>query len=103
MRFKSTWILAALLLLIAAYYFLFEQRRQEAGERESRMSRRLLPYDKSEIDRFVLINPQGDRIEIEKSDTGWEIVSPVVTDASRSTIDAILIQLLPGNSIPSRT
>ena len=65
------------------------------------MSRRLLPYDKSEIDRFVLINPQGDRIEIEKSDTGWEIVSPVVTDASRSTIDAILIQLLPGWKLDS--
>jgi len=101
MRFKSTWILAALLVLIAVYYFLVEERRQEADERESKMSKRLFPYDKNGIDRFVLINPQGDRIEIEKSYTDWKIVSPVFTDASRATIDAILMQLLPGIKLDS--
>jgi len=101
MRFKSTWILASLLILIAAYYFLFEEKRQEAVERESRVSRRLFPYDKDGIDRFVLINPQGDRIEVERSYAGWKIVSPVVTDASRATIDAILMQLLPGRKLDS--
>lgn len=101
MRFKSTWILAALLVLIAAFYILVEERKQAADERESRMSRRLFPYDRDGIDSFVLINPKGDRIEIEKSDTGWKIISPVVTDASRATIDAILMQLLPGQKLDS--
>ena len=101
MKFKSTWIFAVLLVLIASYYFLVEVRRQEAEERETKMSKRLFPYDKDGIDRFVLINPQGDRIEIVKSDTGWKIISPVVTDASRATVDAILLQLLPGRKLDS--
>ncbi len=99
MRFRSTLILAILLVAIAAYYFLFEVKKQEADERERRMSTRIFPYDKDEIDRFVLINPKGDRIEIEKTIAGWEIVSPVVTDASRATVDAVLTQLLPGSKL----
>jgi hypothetical protein len=105
MRLKSTLILACLLIVIAAYYFLVEQRKQETVERESRTSRRIFPYDKEGIDRFVLINPKGERIEIEKTvtGTGWKIVSPVVTDASRSMVDAILMQLLPGRKLDSFT
>jgi hypothetical protein len=103
MRFKSTWILAILLVAIAAYYFLVEERRKEADERRSKMSRRIFPYGREEIDRFVLINPQGDRIEIEKTYTGWKIISPVVTEASPAMIDAILMQLLPGWKLDSFT
>lgn len=101
MRFRSTWILAILLVVIAAYYFLFEVRKDAAVDRERRLSRRIFPYDKNGIDRFVLINPQGDRVEIEKTYTGWQIVSPVVAEASKATIDAILIQLLPGRKLDS--
>ena len=101
MRFKSTWILAVLLLIIAAYYFLVEERRKEEAEREARVSRRLLPYDKERVDRFTLINPQGDSIEVVRSEPGWGIVHPVDTDASKATIEAILMQLLPGQKLDS--
>jgi hypothetical protein len=103
MRIKSTLILAALLVVIAAYYFLIEERKQESAERETKLSGRIFPYDKGKIDRFVLINPQGERIEIEKSVDGWKIVSPVFTDASSSMVDAILVQLLPGRKLDSFT
>lgn len=101
MRFKSTWILAVLLVLVAAYFFLVEERRKVTDERERRMSSRLLPYGKDRVDRFTLINPKGERIEIESSNGDWTIVSPVVTDGSRATIDAILMQLLPGRKLDS--
>lgn len=103
MRLKSTLIMALLLIIIAAYYFLVEQRRQESAERDRSAAGRILTYDKNGIDRFVMINPQGETIEIEKSAAKWKIVSPVSTDASQATVDAILKQLLPGRKLDSIT
>ncbi len=101
MRLKSTLILAVILIVIAAYYFLVEERKQETAGHETKMSEKIFPYDKGKIGRFVLINPQGERIEFEKSVDGWKIVSPVFTDASSSMVDAILMQLLPGRKLDS--
>ncbi len=99
MRLKSTLILALILIILAAYYFLVEDRKPETDEHERGMSWQILPYDENGIDRFVLINPQGERIEIENSVAGWKIVHPVPTDASSSMVEAILRQLLPGSRL----
>ncbi|HER44097.1 MAG TPA: DUF4340 domain-containing protein, partial [Candidatus Eisenbacteria bacterium] len=96
MRFKSTGILAILLVAIASYYFLVESKKQQAEKLEIRMSGRILPYDGDGIDRWVLINPDGERIEMERTYTGWRIVSPVAAEGASSTIEAVLMQLLPG-------
>ena len=96
MRFKSTWVLLAVLILIAAYYFLVDEKIRVTRDLERHDSKDVLPYGRNEIDRFVLVNPYGDRIELEREGTEWVIVSPVRTDAAQSTIDALLTQLLPG-------
>jgi hypothetical protein len=97
MRFKSTWIFFILLVAIASYYFLVEEKRREADERERKASKRILPYGKDDIERITLVNPQGDRIELEKTDSEWIITSPTLTDAAQTTIDAFLTQLVPGH------
>lgn len=99
MRFKSTWILLAVLTLIAAYYFLVDETIRLTRDRDRRDSKKVLPYGRNEIDRFVLVNPYSDRIELEREGTEWMIVSPVRTDAAQSTIDAMLTQLLPGHKL----
>jgi hypothetical protein len=99
MKYKSTWILFTVLIAIAAYYFLVEEKARIAEERRLRDARYILPYTRDEIDRFVLVNPTGDRIELEKQGSSWMIVSPVLTDAAQSTIDALLVQLLPGRRL----
>ena len=97
MRFKSTWVLLAVLILIGAYFFLVDEKIRVTRDRERHDSKNMLPYGRTEIDRFVLVNPYGDRIELEREGTEWVIVSPVRTDAAQSTIYALLTQLLPGH------
>ena len=99
MRSKSTWLLLAVLTVIAAYFFLVDRETRIIGHRSPRESNNVLPYGRNEIDRFVLINPYGDRIEMEKPGSEWMIVSPVLTDAAQSTIDALLMQMLPGRKM----
>jgi hypothetical protein len=99
MRFKSTWVLLAVLILIAAYYFLLDEKTRVTRDLKRHDSKKMLPYGRNEIDRFVLVNPYGDRIELEREGTEWVIVSPVRTDAAQSTIDAMLTQLLPGHKL----
>ncbi len=99
MRFKSTLALLAILVLIAAYYFLVDKETRIIGDRGPRDSTKMLPYGRDEIDGFVLINPYGDRIEMERQGSEWTIVFPVRTDAAQSTIDALLTQLLPGRKL----
>jgi hypothetical protein len=99
MRFKSTWILLAALLLIAAYFFLVDEKTRIIGKDSPVLSKKVLPYGRYDIDRFILINPQGDRIELEKVGEEWIIVAPVRTDAAQSTIDALLTQLIPGRKL----
>lgn len=96
MKFRSTWILVIVLALIAAYFFLVEQRRQETKPPETGESRNVLPYGREDIERIVLINPAGERIIMERAGEEWTIVQPTRTRASKPTIDAFLLQVVPG-------
>ncbi|MCK4350742.1 MAG: hypothetical protein KAX13_07780, partial [Candidatus Krumholzibacteria bacterium] len=71
MRFKSTWVLLAVLILIAAYYFLLDEKTRVTRDLERYDSKKVLPYGRNEIDRFVLVNPYGNRIELEREGTEW--------------------------------
>ncbi|UCF06794.1 MAG: DUF4340 domain-containing protein [bacterium] len=96
MKFKTTWILFAVLAAIAAYFFLVEEKRRKADERERLQSRIMLPYEASEVERIVLFNPMGDRIEMKRTDTGWSIIAPVRTNGAATTIELLLKQTVPG-------
>jgi hypothetical protein len=97
MRFKTTWIFLVLLVAIASYYFLIEEKRRGAEERERKAWKKILTYGRDDVYRIILVNPRGDRIELEKAESGWMIVSPVIAEAAQSTIDVFLMQLVPGH------
>jgi hypothetical protein len=95
-KFKTTWILFAVCAAIAAYFFLVEERQRKTDERERLMSSRMFSYEASDVDRIVLFNPMGDRIEMERTETGWSIIAPVRTNGAATTIELLLKQTVPG-------
>ena len=99
MKFRSTWILFIALVCIALYFFLVEERRRDTEEKETRASRRILPYHPRDVKRFVFINPDSDTIQIERKDTDWNIVAPVITDAANPSIESLLMQIVPGRKL----
>jgi hypothetical protein len=97
MKFKATtWILLAALAAVAAYFFLIDERGQRAAEQARRESRKLFPYTSADVERFVLINPQGDRIEVERGDSGWKITAPVEAPGDQPAIGSFIDQVVPG-------
>ncbi|HEY5132098.1 MAG TPA: DUF4340 domain-containing protein [Candidatus Krumholzibacteriaceae bacterium] len=100
MRIRATtWILLAALAAIVAYFFLVDQRAQQAKEREHRESMKLFPYARADVARFVLINPLGERVEVEHADSGWKVVSPVEAPGDRPAIESFLDQVVPGRTV----
>jgi hypothetical protein len=95
----TTWILLATLAAIAAYFFLVDQRAEQAKQREHVASLKLFPYARADVGRFILINPLGERIEVEHGDSGWKIVSPVEAPGDRPAIESFLDQVVPGRTV----
>jgi hypothetical protein len=97
MKFKTTtWILIGALAVIAGYFFFIEERQNEAKELERLSSKKLFPYASEDVQRFILINPQGDRIEVEHSATDWKVVSPVEAPGDQPAIASFIDQVVPG-------
>ncbi len=96
MKFRSTWILILLLALVASYFFLFEERNKKKEASRETGTRNVLPYTRDEVETVVLINPRKERIVMERSQGGWMITQPTRTKGSTPTIDAFLMQIVPG-------
>lgn len=97
MRFRgTTLILVGALAAIAAYFFLVEEPGRKGREEKSRLSTKLFPYPAADVDRFILANPRGERIEAERAPGGWKVVYPVEAPGDVPTIDAFIGQVVPG-------
>jgi hypothetical protein len=104
MKFKAaTWIMLATLVAIAAYFFLVDEKGRKTREREHLSGRKLFSYTRAEVERFVLINPQGERIEAARNGSDWRIVSPVEAPGDQPEIASFLDQVVPGRGAAKRS
>jgi len=98
MKLKAaTWIMLAALVAIAAYFFLVDEKGRKTRERERRSDRKLFSYTRAEVERFVLINPRGERIEVARGGSDWKVVSPVEAPGDQPEIASFLDQVVPGH------
>jgi len=97
MNFKATtWILIAALAAIVGYFYLVDEKNRAQSVAEHKLSAKLFRYRPEDIERFVLINPKGERIEVARSGSGWKIVSPVETPGAGPEISSFIDQIVPG-------
>lgn len=97
MRFSlATRILVAVLAVIIAYFYLVEEKHRKASAEKHLSERKLLPFPADSVQKFVLVNPSGQRIEIERAGAGWKITSPITADGDGPAIDSFLGQVVPG-------
>jgi hypothetical protein len=99
MGFKTTtWILVAGLVAVAAYFFLVDEKRRAERVAERSASAHIFPYASADVERFVLVNPKGERIEVARSGSGWELVSPIEAPGSGPEISSFVDQIVPGHT-----
>ncbi len=99
MKFRSTWALLAICIAVVAFFFLVEERGRVRNERKAEHSRKLFPFRRHEVEKIILLNPHGDRIEMVRRDTDWSITHPVTARGANTTIDFLLQQLVPGSRV----
>jgi len=92
-----TRILIAALAVIIAYFYLVEEKHRKAAAEKRVSARKLLPFPADSVQKFILINPSGQRFEIERGGAGWKITSPITSDADTQAIDSFLEQFVPGS------
>ncbi|MFA4947574.1 MAG: DUF4340 domain-containing protein [Candidatus Krumholzibacteriia bacterium] len=97
MSFKAmTWILLAALVAIVGYFFLIDEKNRVRSVAERKLSAKLFRYRPEDVERFILINPKGERIEVARSGGGWKVVSPVEAPGSGLEISSFIAQIVPG-------
>jgi hypothetical protein len=94
-----TRILVGVLAVIIAYFFLVEEKHRKAEVQKSRAERKLFPFEPDGVQKFVLVNPDGERIDVERSSGGWKITAPVTVPGDGPTIDAFLSQIVAGRRV----
>jgi hypothetical protein len=92
----TTWILIAALVGIAGYYFLVDEKNRARSVAERKLSARVFPYASKDVERFVLVNPKGERIEVARSGAGWRILFPVDAPGAGPEISSFVDQIVPG-------
>ena len=97
MSFKATtWILLAALVAIVGYFFLVDEKNRAQSVAERKLSTKLFRYRPEDVERFILINPKGERIEVARSGSGWKVVSPVEAPGAGPEISSFVDQIVPG-------
>ncbi len=77
MKFKSTWIFAALALALGAYIYLVEIKKAQNDEATKEANERIINAESDKVKAVELVNPKG-KIKLEKDDKGaWQITEPV--------------------------
>src|SRR5512136_1526617 len=94
-----TWILIAALAAVAAYFFLVDEKHRAAKEHEARTSAKIFPYTRDDVERFIIVNPKGERIEIANQKGLWTIVSPIEAPGDQPGIQSFLDQVVPGHRV----
>ncbi len=98
MSFKATtWILLAALVAIVGYFFLVDEKNRARSVAERKLSAKLFPYRPADVERFVLVNPKGERIEVARSGSAWKVVSPVEAPGAGPEIASFIAQIVPGH------
>ncbi len=97
MNFKATtWILIAALAAIVGYFFLVDEKNRARSAVERTSGARLFSYRPEDVERFILVNPRGERIEVARAGAGWRIVFPVEAPGAGPEISSFVAQIVPG-------
>ena len=96
MKFRTTALLLAALAAIAAYFFLVEEKHRKTNEAGRAENKKLFRYEPADIEKFVLINPAGERIVVEHVGSDWNVVAPVTAPGDGPEISSFIGQAIPG-------
>lgn len=90
MKFKTTLILLVVFILLLVGVILIEHRSERAQEKKEREAK-LTDYQASEVEKISLKSESGEKITIERDQTGhWKIIEPLEAEADEYEINNLV-------------
>ena len=90
MKFKTTLILLVVFILLLVGVILIEHRSERAQEKREREAK-LTDYQASEVEKISLKSESGEKITIERDQTGhWKIIEPLEAEADEYEINSLV-------------
>lgn len=92
MKFSRLLLAFLVLIIVAAFFYFYEIRGKKGKEMEEKRERLLYTYAVNEIAHIELLL-RGEKIELEREETGWVIKQPVEYPADSQVVEKILSAL----------
>ncbi len=92
MNRATTYILLAIGILLAGYIYLVEIKQKSETEQKKEAARRLFHFTEDSVQTVEIINRNGE-FQFQKEDTGWQLVSPLKTEADETALHSLFNSL----------
>ncbi|MBI3449782.1 MAG: DUF4340 domain-containing protein [Acidobacteria bacterium] len=92
MRFRNTFLAAAVLAALASWIYFYEYRGEEGRQKEEAAKKKLLEFDPNGVAGLELVRQDG-AIRIAKEAGGWRLTSPVLARADEEEVQGLLSTL----------
>jgi hypothetical protein len=92
MKNKGSWILALVTISVVAYAYFFEFKKRRSDDEQKEQAELIIKFPQADISKVILTNKE--KIILEKKDSSWKIVAPVLDDADKIQVDGLLELLL---------
>ncbi len=89
MKFKTTYVLAAITLIFAAGIYLLDYRKELESSRQTEVNTQIVSFKKDQIN-FIEIQKDQNKIVLQKSPDGWAILEPVQDSADNDQVEGLL-------------
>jgi len=89
MKFKATWILAAVTLMLGAGVYFFEYQKQIQQEKQKEEDTRIILFQKDQVN-FIEIQKEQTKYVLQKSEMGWTILEPIQDSADNDQVENLI-------------
>jgi len=92
MKLMKTLILFLILAVLGVYVYFYEIKGGEERDKLAELEEQLFNFEKNSV-KVIEIRSIFNQFHFSKSDDGWKIEKPVITDGDKSTIDGLVSTL----------
>ncbi|HZE88144.1 MAG TPA: DUF4340 domain-containing protein [Verrucomicrobiae bacterium] len=92
MRFRNTFLAAAVLAALASWIYFYEYRGEEGRQKVEAAKKKLLDFDPNVVAGLELVRPDG-AIRVAKDGETWRLTSPVEARADGEEVQGLLSTL----------
>jgi hypothetical protein len=103
MGYKKTFFFLLILFVLGGYYYFFETKSKEAKVEKIPELKRVFTFSQEKVIDIRIRRGSGEELHYQKTNHGWQMVKPLVSQGDASALDDFLENLKNLSEIESIT